>query len=209
MSLSGVLVTRLRRIVDRYDEKHGLRKKEVFACTNIKRRDEYRREDFRINLDEAQCPVYLDNRCCGTCDLTPTCQFAVACNCYGYTKGALGGTDEGYYMRNSDYAKYGRIGDDGKFDWDFFKFNQSKEKFAPGKFVVVKDFEHSPIEEDLINVLKEEYSSIATIKEEIQENGMLIVEFEAKNNEEEPLAMIIHINDVQYGMAYESKNRIL
>lgn len=208
MSVAGILVNRLRRIVDQYDEKHGLRKKEVFDCTNIKRRDEYRREDFRINLEEAQCPVYLDNRCCGTCDLAPTCQFAVACNCYGYTKGALGGTDEGYYMRNHDYAKYGRIGEDGNFDWEFYKFNQSKEKFIPGKFVVIKDIKHSNLDQEVVDYLKEQDLTVATIKGEVQGDGFMEVEFET-NKEEEAVKVKVHHEDIQYGMVYESKSRIL
>lgn len=203
MTLSGFLINRLRRIVDKYDEKNGLRKREVFACTNMERRNEYRREDFRIDLNEAQCPIYLDNRCCGSCDLTPTCDFAVACNCYGYTKGALGGTDEGYYMRNYDYAKYGRIGEDGKFDWDYFNMNKSKERFVPGKFVVVKEYKHSPLTDETIEHLKGLTVAIATIKDNLQEDGLLPVVFET-NVEGEPIECKIHFKDIQYQSVYEN-----
>lgn len=208
MSVAGILVNRLRRIVDRYDEKHGLRKKVVFECHSLQRRHDYRRDDFRISLEEPQCPVYLDNRCCGSCDLTPTCQFAVSCNCVGYTKGALGGTDEGYYMRNNDYSKWGRIDENGKFDWDYYKMSQSKERMVPGKYVVVKELEHSLVEPEMANYLKEHDLSIAIIKGEVEENGFLQVEFEDKNGEE-PLVMFIHFKDVRHGIAYENKERII
>jgi hypothetical protein len=208
MSVTGILVNRLRRIVDRYDDKNGLRKRTVFTCTNMERRNEYRREDFRISLEEAQCPVYLDNRCCGGCDLSSTCQFAVDCNCYGYTKGALGGTDEGYYMRNHDSAKYGRIGEDGKFDWDFYKLNQTKERLVPGKFIVVKGLKRSPINQEIVEYLKEHATIIGNIQRELQEDGLLAVEFEL-NGEEKTLEVMIHFEDIQYGLAYENKNRII
>ncbi|WP_242289188.1 MULTISPECIES: hypothetical protein [unclassified Bacillus cereus group] len=131
----SVLINMLRRIVDKHDEKHGLRKREVFECTSLGRRNERRREAFRIPLEENQCPVFQDNRCCGSCDLSPTCDFATLCQCFGYEMGALGGTAKGYYMRDNENAKFGRI-KDGEFDWDFFKMNKAKFSLKENPFVI-------------------------------------------------------------------------
>jgi hypothetical protein len=201
--VKGGLINVLRRIVDKHDEKNGLKEKQVFMCTSMERRNEYRREGFRIDMEQPQCPVFKDNRCCGGCDLAPTCEYATACNCYGFTKGALGGTDEGYYMRVADYAKYGRIDENGKFDWDTFKLNQTKEQFVPGKFVVIKEVKHSSLEEDIVTYLKENEVMIAQIKEEVQDNGLVLVDF-AVDNQGKSLEVLINFQDVNYRSVYET-----
>lgn len=127
----------LRFVVEKHDKKyHG---KPVFMCTNIEVRNRARREDRRIPADKPQCPIYKDNRCCGGCILASTCPHIVNCGCYGMTYGAMGGTEERYYLTPaSKYYGYGSI-KNGKFDWDQYKHAMRRKDIAVGKALYTND----------------------------------------------------------------------
>lgn len=91
--INNKIVGILRRIVDSYDNKHNLKRKPVMECWSPKRRAERRIRKYSIPLDMPQCPVYEDNRCCGCCDYTATCNYSTNCGCDGINYGLLGGKE--------------------------------------------------------------------------------------------------------------------
>ena len=55
------------------------------------------------------------------------------------TYAQMGGTDKGYYLHKaSNYYELGRLKDDGKFDWDYYKVNARKHEIQKGKFVCIR-----------------------------------------------------------------------
>lgn len=115
------IITLMRKIVHRYDVKHSLDKNPIFLCTRPDTRNRYKRIEYRISEDKPQCPIFHDNRCCGCCNLAPECDHAIDCNCFGYTKSRLGGTDRWKIEHKaSQYYGVGRCNEAGEFDWDYY-----------------------------------------------------------------------------------------
>lgn len=172
---SSLLINGLRRVIDIYDQKNNLKAKKVFQCTNLDTRNEKRREEYSIPEDQNQCPVYKDNRCCGCCDYTPTCDYAVNCNCYGFAYACLGGTDEGYYMRDKSYSKYGKIGANGKFDWEYYKDNKKRNMLKVGYYTSLENISKIANEDD-INFIKDNNIKYVKILEDVDLDGNVLVD---------------------------------
>lgn len=106
--------------------KHKDKNAKVFMCTAPENRNSNRNKAARIPLDQPQCPVFKDNRCCGGCKLTTTCEHIVGCNCYGMAYGLMGGTVKRYYLTKDGLYAKGRINRKGKFDWTYW-YNINKQ----------------------------------------------------------------------------------
>lgn len=131
----------MRDIVNKYDIKNYKLKTldNPFMCTRFDTRNSHKNDKYKIPLDKPQCPIFNDNRCCGGCSLASKCDHSVACNCFGYTMGQLGGNDKGYHMHKaSEYYPFGRIDKNGKFDWNYYKINKLNYKIKTEKFVIIK-----------------------------------------------------------------------
>jgi len=114
----------MKRIVLSYDVKHGLIDPPIYICTHLDTRNRYKNDKHKIPLDLPQCPIFKDNRCCGSCKLSHTCDHIVNCNCFGFAYASMGGTDERAYLtKASEYIGKGRVVD-GKFDWDYYNENK-------------------------------------------------------------------------------------
>ena len=129
----------LRKIVLDYDIKHGhLKEEPKLICKHFDTRNQWKADTYKIPADKPQCPIFNDNRCCGGCSMSATCDHCAYCNCFGYEYTARGGNDESVYMRKClDYYYDGRLDKNGKFDWDYYKTNQAKRRFKANKFVIV------------------------------------------------------------------------
>lgn len=181
-----IIIDLLRRIVDKYDKKKGLRKKTIHMCHSWDTRNRYKLPEWQTKKGEPLCPIYKDDRCCGSCDLATTCDHATNCNCYGFALSVLGGTTEREYMRKcSPYYKYGRMKSDGTFDWDFYNMNKSREEFVPGKYVKISKHEELGVSEDVLNTLKEKGFKVGVIIEKMDEEGHLKLNFNKDNNGED------------------------
>lgn len=173
----------LRRIVDKYDEKHDLKDKKILICNSIDTRNRYKLPEWRTKEGEPLCPIYKDNRCCGSCNLTPSCDHAVDCNCFGYTKAALGGTDKSKYMRKcSPYYKYGRIKEDSTFDWDYYNKKINIETFSPGKYVEVEHLDKLGVTDDLFDIIINNKLRIGEILEPFDDNDYIKINLINKEN---------------------------
>lgn len=203
MNVKGNVINILRRIVDKYDDENGLKKKKLFMCTGADRRNEKRREAFRIPLDKPQCPTYKDNRCCGCCDLMPTCDYTTNCNCYGIWKGSLGGTEEGYYMREDDNAKYGRIGTDGEFDWGYYYLNRYSERFTPGKYIPIRKLEKTNLSEDIKQYLDDRGIVVGKIVSSCMDDSSVLIDFTESNNGEN-FQLSIKAIDIAHSGSYDT-----
>lgn len=133
------LVSILRQIVWNYEWRHpNYRDKPAYICPNASTRNQNKRPEYRIPEDQPQCPVYLDNRCCGGCKFAAMCDYCVNCSCYGFTYAQMGGTDEGYYLHNaSKYAPFGRLDKHGKFDWEYYHDQKKKSEIVIGSYIVI------------------------------------------------------------------------
>ena len=133
------IINKLKKFILLYDAKHSLlNEPPVYICTSFDTRNRHKNDKYKIPFDQPQCPIFKDNRCCGSCSLSHTCDHVVDCGCYGFAKAAMGGTDERSYMNKcTEYAPFGRIVN-GKFDWDYYKINQFKDKVKNGKYVMVE-----------------------------------------------------------------------
>lgn len=133
MKISEYIVSKLRELVARYDDKHN--PKTLFMCTEPSHRNSERGSKYQIPVDEPQCPVFHDNRCCGCCDLTATCKYVVPCNhCYGWGVAAMGGYTR-YYMNDATKtAEFGRMKEGNTFDWDYYHYNQLICRAGIGKY---------------------------------------------------------------------------
>ena len=133
MKISEYIVSKLREIVARYDDKHN--PKQLFMCVEPAYRNSCRNSKYNIPTNEPQCPVFQDNRCCGCCDLTTTCKYVVPCNsCSGWGVAAMGGYTR-YYMNDANKtAEFGRMKDDNVFDWDYYHYNQLISRAKAGKY---------------------------------------------------------------------------
>ena len=133
MKISEYIISKLRVLVARYDDKHNPKK--LFMCTDPSNRNSWRGSKYEIPADEPQCPVFHDNRCCGCCDLTTTCKYVVPCNnCYGWGVAAMGSYTR-YYMNDATKtAELGRMKDDNLFDWDYYHYNQLINRAKAGKY---------------------------------------------------------------------------
>ncbi|MDF2880217.1 MAG: hypothetical protein K0R54_774 [Clostridiaceae bacterium] len=181
-----IVINTLRRIVDRYDEKNGLRRKTILTCHSAETRNRYKLPEWRTKEGEPLCSIYKDDRCCGSCELAPTCDNAVNCNCYGFSQSVLGGTIESAYMRKcSPYYKYGRMKEDGTFDWDYYKMNQKREEFIPGKFAIISKYESLEISAEAIDYLEENELMFGTIVDLITENGFIKLNFNDNNSKKD------------------------
>lgn len=130
----------MRSLILNYDKKHGLieETKAIYTCTHLDTRNRYKNDKYKIPFDKPQCPTFKDNRCCGGCRLAPECDDVVNCNCFGFCYATMGGTDEKNYMKKcSKYYGVGRIGKDGKFDWDYYKLNKFKLETQTKKFLIL------------------------------------------------------------------------
>lgn len=117
LNLTQKVINEIKKGIFKLEVKNNTMK--IYMC-HSNRRFEYRKKENKIPQDQPQCPVFKDDRCCGSCYLGNTCEYAVDCNCSGYCYGQLGGTDESYYMRKEGNQQ-GRI-KDGKFDWDYYRY---------------------------------------------------------------------------------------
>ena len=128
----------LETIIRKYKIKHPEYSNPIYICEDVKTRNRYKNDEYKIPEDQPQCPVYKDNRCCGGCELASECEHCVNCGCFGFTYAQMGGTDKQYYMHKaSQYYCLGRIGEDGKFDWNYYYANKKKKSIIPGKFICV------------------------------------------------------------------------
>jgi len=115
------IVNLLRWVVYEYDKKNSLSRYPIYQCVHVHVRNRYKREEYRIPPNKPQCPIYRDNRCCGGCNIAPSCDHAVDCGCYGYTTARLGGNDFWKVKHKaSEYYGIGRCDEEGKFDWDYY-----------------------------------------------------------------------------------------
>ncbi len=132
------IIKLLRNIVTKYDIKHPKYTEPIFICPEIDHRNRRKNEKYKIPKDQPQCPIYKDNRCCGGCRFTATCEYCVNCSCFGFTYGQMGGTDKQYYLHKaSEYYGLGRINKDGKFDWDYYKKNLRRKEIVQGKYICI------------------------------------------------------------------------
>ena len=132
------IIELLRSFVTKYDMKHSEYIKPIFICSNIDTRNEHKNDKYKIPKDQPQCPIYKDNRCCGGCRFASTCEYCVNCNCFGFTYGQMGGTDEQYYLHKaSKYYGLARVNKDGNFDWDYYKKNLRRNEIVPGKYICI------------------------------------------------------------------------
>ena len=128
MNWSCRIVSILKRLILSYDIKHGLGEPPIYICTHLDTRNRYKNDQYKIPHDQPQCPIFKDNRCCGSCSQSATCDHIVNCNCFGFAKALMGGTDERYYMtKASDYSLFGRVVD-GKFDWEYYNLSKSNAR---------------------------------------------------------------------------------
>ncbi len=117
----------LKKIIVRYELKHPQYVKPIYICEHVDTRNRYKNDDYKIPADKPQCPVFKDSRCCGGCNLASECEHCVNCGCYGFTYAHMGGKDKNYYMHKaSKYFPNGRIRK-GKFDWEYYKRQSSKQ----------------------------------------------------------------------------------
>ena len=131
----------LRKYIYQYDKNNGLlpESENIYICKNFDTRNRYKNDNYKIPFDKPQCPIYSDNRCCGSCRIAPKCDHAVDCGCFGYTYARLGGTDAGKYMHKaSDHYQYGRLDKEGKFDWNYYTLNSLTQKYKDKKFTILK-----------------------------------------------------------------------
>lgn len=133
------IMKRLKSVLDVYELKHPTPVAPVFLCTSFDCRNRNKNDAYQIPEDQPQCPVYHDNRCCGGCQLAPRCDYCVCCNCYGWAYGQMGGTAENYYLHKASAYALGRIGEDGKFDWDYYKESLKRSKIIPGDYLISHD----------------------------------------------------------------------
>ena len=133
------IISKLKKLILLYDAKHGLlNEPPVYICTRPDTRNRNKNNKYKIPEDQPQCPIFKDNRCCGSCSLSHTCEYIVDCGCFGFAYASMGGTAERVYMNKcTEYAPYGRVVD-GEFDWDYYKINQFKDKVKNGKYVIVE-----------------------------------------------------------------------
>lgn len=137
--LKQKLVTKLKYILLNHDIKQGNYDKPKYICDRLETRNRYKNEESKIPFDKPQCPVFNDNRCCGGCDLVETCDYTVNCGCFGFVYAAMGATDDRYYLnKSSEYKTHGKLDQNGKFDWDAYKINKFKSKFALGKYIKIQ-----------------------------------------------------------------------
>lgn len=189
----NILINLLRRIVDKYDEKKGLRKKTPFMCHSWDTRNRYKLPEWQTAKGEPLCPVYKDDRCCGCCELSGSCDHAVNCNCYGFAKAALGGTTESEYMRKSSpYYKFGRMKDDGSFDWDFYRLNKAKDEMVPGKYAGIQDFDKLGLPETVVNEMKEKNLKVGLIVEGVNEKGSCKLNLSEDNNGDDYIVVVLY-----------------
>jgi len=96
-------------------------RKNRYICTKANTRNRYK--SIKYKTDNSKCIVYGDNRCCGGCLIAYICFHCVNCNCYGFTKSCMGGTDKQYFLSgcSDDKAKGYRLKKDGTFDWEHYK----------------------------------------------------------------------------------------
>nr|WP_207717284.1 hypothetical protein [Clostridium acetobutylicum] len=112
--------------------------KQLYICNNFEARNRNKNNKYKIPYGKPQCPTFKDDRCCGGCSLIRQCDNVVDCNCSGFVKSAMGGTDKDYYMKKSSkYSELGRI-IGGKFDWDYFRLNTFKQDIKTKKFFVLE-----------------------------------------------------------------------
>ncbi len=122
------IIKTMKRLVLLYDIKHGISEPPVYICTHFDTRNRYKNERHKIPFDQPQCPIFKDNRCCGGCKLSYTCNHIVNCNCFGFAYASMGGTEKRAYMtKASEYYKVGRI-KNGKFDWDYYNKHKRKKE---------------------------------------------------------------------------------
>lgn len=134
------IIKLLKKIVQIYEINNPEYEEPTFICDNIDTRNRWKNDKYKIPKDQPQCPIYNDNRCCGGCCFASTCEHCVNCNCYGFTKAQMGGTDKQYYMHKASiYYKLGRIDRDGNFDWDYYKKNLKRKEIVPGKFICINN----------------------------------------------------------------------
>lgn len=127
----------LKYIVNKYELKYPQYEEPIYICDNWDTRNRYKNEKYKIPKEQPQCPVYNDNRCCGGCKLAAECDYCVNCGCYGFTYGQMGGNAKNYYLHKaSEYYGLGRIGKDGKFDWDYYYIQKKKKDIQIGKFII-------------------------------------------------------------------------
>lgn len=195
--ITGKIIDSLRLVIDRYDIKQGVRK--LHYCT-FERRNERRRERFRIPSDQPQCPVYGDNRCCGGCPLVKTCDYATVCNCTGFEIGAMG-SQERYYMTQNDFEKDGRFVN-GEFDWDFYFANTRRGTIKKGLYVVFDYLSWLHITEDQVKYLKDNNINYAKALTDMDEDGYIDLELVNPQSEEQ-IQMRVHVKGLA-NRAYES-----
>lgn len=137
----SIIIDLLKNIVLKYELKHPIYEKPKFICTNFDCRNKAKNNKYKIPNDKPQCPIFNDNRCCGGCSFASNCDHCVNCNCFGFTKGQMGGTDEKYYLNKaSKFYELGRIGKDGNFDWNYYYyFNKKKQDIIPNKYIIFYD----------------------------------------------------------------------
>lgn len=136
----NLFIKLMKKIILNYEMKHIEDCEPIFICSNIDTRNRAKNEKYKIPSDKPQCPIYEDNRCCGGCKLSSTCEHCVNCNCFGFAYGQMGGNDEGYYLhKSSEYYGLGRINKNGEFDWEYYYDSCKRRNIQPNKFIRIKD----------------------------------------------------------------------
>ncbi len=132
------IISIMRKFIVKYDVKRDTSKPN-YICDRFDTRNRYKNDEYKIPEDKPQCPIYKDNRCCGDCKYTETCEHMVDCNCFGIVRSIMGGTSESKMMRKaSDYYKYGRMKDNDEFDWDYYKARRFEEGTKEKPYFIVK-----------------------------------------------------------------------
>lgn len=193
----GKIIDSLRVVIDGYDLKHGIR--QIHYCTS-ERRNERRRERFRIPNDQPQCPIYKDNRCCGGCPLVKTCDYATVCNCTGFEIGAMG-SQERFYMTQEDFERDGRMVD-GEFDWDFYFANTRRKTIKKDLYVVLDYLNWLHITEEQVQFLKDNHIRHAKALTDVDEDGYINLEL-VNLQSEEKIQLRVHAKGLSC-IAYES-----
>lgn len=131
--LKHVFYELLREMVARYDDKNNPNKDKIYICTNIYTRNRHKRDEYKIPENKPQCPIYEDNRCCGSCKLARTCDHCVDCQCFGYTYAITGGIKCEMNHKASKYYGISRLNEKGEFDWDYY--NEQKRLMKKEKTI--------------------------------------------------------------------------
>lgn len=130
------IIKLLKKLILKYEIKHPEYERPIYICSEPKTRNQNKNTKYQIPLDQPQCPIYKDNRCCGGCKYTSICEYCVECHCFGHVYAAMGGNDKCYYLKKASKYSAGRLTNNGKFDWEYYKFIDKKNRLQKHTYFI-------------------------------------------------------------------------